>query len=1695
MWALTTWFVLAALTRAAVSERGIIVTAPEVWVPGAMESVCVTFHGIDFRVKASAQLSPPDDSESPLYVKAMVFDGGEDQCFDMSVPQDVPYQDMVFKFKASAEAPVSYNFEETGKINIQQAANQLTLIQTDKPMYKPAQTVKFRVLKLNVDLRPSSDAVDQVYIEDPQGIRVAQWPVQPRGLLDLEFPLASDPVLGTWKIIVVVDEAKKEKEFKVDEYVLPKYEVVIKPPSYLLINSKAFEFEICAMYTYGEPVKGIVSAEVSVESMSWNGQFTRSRGRPVVQRQGQIDGCAKFTVDSDELELDSTRHSMWKTSLRINATVEELDTGVLLNALDRSCGLKRTPLDIKFESSSPDYFKPYLPYNGKLLVTYPDGAPAAGELIEIRIKELFENYTTDAAGQISFSLPLSGKPDHASFSISARAVKMQTSGRRGHRNSYDMNTPSVYKSIRQWYSPSESYLQIHPLETEAACDTQLRVPVSYTAEPRSDLVFRYQVMARGGIVRSGSHAHKSGALAADDRVASFHLGVPVTAAMAGGAKLLVYYVREDGETVADSTDIPVEECLPNKVSLSFNHGQRFPGETVKLRLEADSGSLCSVGAVDKSMSLLAGSDALTPAKIFGYLNEYRKSGNSRMYEGDEYCMKKLREEEEAERESRQPPLPPVKPPRRGPRSIAPWGGPSYSDYYDAIHAFTEAGVFTLTDVTMETRPCRHPMFDSIMVDSPLMGAMPGMIFRDNVAMAPGAAAPSQGEVSKEIEDVEGPSGSKQVELRAFFPETWLWDLISIGDSGRQDLKETLPHTITEWVANAFCTNSETGLGVAAPARVTAFQPFFLSYTLPYSVIRGETIALPVTVFNYLDECLAIKLSLASSTLYSLANRQDRRETVCVCGKESVTHRYNLVPTALGEVNVTVKAISVSNDGTCGNRLMSSETGARDALVRPLLVEPEGIEEEKAVSSFICPTEDGVVVEEVDLELPANLVADSARGYASVIGDVMGSSLSGLDSLLRMPTGCGEQNMILFAPNIFVMQYLTSTDQVTTEIRTKSLNFMKTGYQRELNYRHLDSSFSAFGTSDPEGSMWLTAFVVKSFAEARPFIYISDDDLYMSIEWIRSRQLENGCFPQIGRVIHSDMKGGLSASGENPAPLTAFVLVALLEAGTPVTDPVVEQAVQCINMQTWNDSYTMALVAYAYSMLGEGNPYVTPALDRLRGMAHEHGGVMYWSKSDTNAPPTADEPPTADDDSWRRHQAPSADVEMTAYALMAFLSQGGSTSVITARPIVKWMTSQRNAEGGFVSTQDTVVALQALAKFASLIYSTGTNLSVEVRGSGLHRSFQVDPGNKLLLQRQEIVLPNKLAFTTTGQGCVFIQTTMKYHVEEDNSNPVPAFSLEVRSARTSHCERRVINVCARYTGNRLATDMAVIEVKMVTGWVPVKESLDKLRQDTSLGLKRYDLMDGSTSSAGVNFYFDEMDRTEKCLSFEVHQEQETRDPKEKVVLIYDYYDKANSHVYRMYNLPTICGTKEEIPLNPPDGFDQGGVVQVRQPVRPPKNWGRHDDDNEGDHVEGGQVGPLRTDFRNDTVDPPLVEVFSSCPRCLAEVPDDLDDLYCDASHVYKLRRRGKGKFRVYYDLRAAKRTKLDIDVQPEMDSDCECPIIDGSTKNVLAVVGSSEILEAESLRLDEDVTLMPNSKAVEKKLKKRRKKCDKKVRDL
>lgn len=124
--------------------------------------------------------------------------------------------------------------------------------------------------------------------------------------------------------------------------------------------------------------------------------------------------------------------------------------------------------------------------------------------------------------------------------------------------------------------------------------------------------------------------------------------------------------------------------------------------------------------------------------------------------------------------------------------------------------------------------------------------------------------------------------------------------------------------------------------------------------------------------------------------------------------------------------------------------------------------------------------------------------------------------------------------------------------------------------------------------------------------------------------------------------------------------------------------------------------------------------------------------------------------------------------MTAYGLLTYTLLG---DVASALPVVKWLSQQRNALGGFSSTQvtpfflpafittcncfqwmvqilkcalpvlfqDTCVALQALSEYAILSYVGGVNLTISLASTNLdfQETFELNKDNKKLLQSAKV----------------------------------------------------------------------------------------------------------------------------------------------------------------------------------------------------------------------------------------------------------------------------------------------------------------------------------------------------------------------
>lgn len=76
------------------------------------------------------------------------------------------------------------------------------------------------------------------------------------------------------------------------------------------------------------------------------------------------------------------------------------------------------------------------------------------------------------------------------------------------------------------------------------------------------------------------------------------------------------------------------------------------------------------------------------------------------------------------------------------------------------------------------------------------------------------------------------------------------------------------------------------------------------------------------------------------------------------------------------------------------------------------------------------------------------------GFHGDEGDILGPSITGLESLIKLPYGCGEQNMINFAPNIYVLQYLSAVGQADQETTGRAIEHMMEGKQKTLCHTNI-----------------------------------------------------------------------------------------------------------------------------------------------------------------------------------------------------------------------------------------------------------------------------------------------------------------------------------------------------------------------------------------------------------------------------------------------------------------------------------------------------------------------------------------------------------------------------------------------------------------------------------------------------------------
>uniref|UniRef100_A0A8D3CNB8 Si:ch211-212c13.8 n=1 Tax=Scophthalmus maximus TaxID=52904 RepID=A0A8D3CNB8_SCOMX len=1393
--------------------RQYMVAIPSLLEAGAETKFCVSLLQPNETLDMTITLSSEEQNTTTLLKKTTSEEFHE--CLQFQVP--IVQNEKVYTFEVEVKGD-TFSSKEVRKV-MARVYQPLTFIQTDKPIYLPGQTGTFERMIYDFVHSMLIYTINRLVCTDADDNRVAQWLNQTSdgSILQLSYSLNSEAREGTYQVIVTVGEMKIYHNFQVEKYVLPKFDVKITTLDVVSIQQEEIEAEICAKYTYGHPVPG--SAKVKMCR-----PLSRYYASPIIFTPLNPDGIPDIVApcyeETKKVHLVFQPKSVGTTRPMISLGIRRLETVVgRIRFLTRAFEARiRNYLDLSAEVEEEGTGKCYSNWK-RQQISY-----MIGKLSFFDTPKIYDSGSNVEGKAVHFNdTPIRDMPVYLfeGERWSSRRLRNLTTDSDGVA-AFSFNTINITGDINIFVSttPELGY-------------SGYRTPYHETGH---HTVFMAQLSSPDTKPVSALEVQKKDKPLACDTEVEISIKYTVVGEKQGSATLM-YLVLSRGAIVMQGfelVEVQDETVMEGKVSFKLN-----------VQPEIAPGVQVVAYAVLPSENVIAHKVDFSVEKCFSHKVSLEFSPSSPV-PGDETTMQLKAQPGSLCGVSAVDQSVLIKSPGKSLNANQVRAGISHK-YLLALFLVSSAESFA-------------PLFFlALFRFAPEVARMETRV----VAMS-GSAGPAGGGLASNSE-------AAPIEtVRTFFPETWIWDLVAVGASGTKDVSLTVPDTITTWETEAFCLSPQ-GFGLAPRKEITVFQPFFLELTLPYSIIRGEHFELKATTFNYMSSCIMVTVTPEPSSDYTLTPLSGDLYTSCLCGSERQTLSWTMAPSALGVMNVSVTAEAVASHASCDNEIVSvPDRGRIDKVTRSLIVKAEGTEMTKTHNLLLCPKGEALT-EEVELQLPKNVINGSARASVSVLGDILGRALKNLDGLLKMPYGCGEQNMALLAPNIYILQYLKNTQQLTPAIVQKATNFLTSGYQRQLNYKDREGAYSTFGSG--AGNTWLTAFVLRSFTKAQSFIYIDPTKIEESKHWLDREQRENGCFKKSGRLFNNRMKGGVS----DEVTLSAYITAAFLEVNA--SDPVVKKSLSCLRESTGNlsNTYTTALLAYVFTLAGDMETRALSSSERRTLWR----GFLHWSQ-------------TAEDTSA------SLSVEISSYVMLAKLSASPTTSDLGyASRIVRWLTTQQNYYGGFSSTQDTVVALQALALYSTLVFSPAGSSAVTVKSPSGTLNFEVNQSNKLLYQEETLQdVTGTYGVEVKGTTCASMQFSVQYNIPTPVD--VTTFSVQVRfGVRTSvkACNNCPFDYC-RYLGKEEITNMVILDIKMLSGFVPDPESLKKV---SALLVDRVEEKEDR-----VLVYIQELPTGIPIHhSLVLIQEHLVQNMKPAVVKIYDYYQPSDQ-TETDYTYPCAAG---------------------------------------------------------------------------------------------------------------------------------------------------------------------------------------------
>lgn len=343
-----------------------------------------------------------DDVSPPIILKNKDIRQNANILVDFDVPENLA----AGNYKISIDGIKGFSFYAEATANVPDATIS-GLIQLDKPVYKPGDTVNFRVIVLDSELKPPTKLSSvTINIYNHNDDLVGEWKKAQlkTGVYEGSFLIAPAPLIGTYNFVVESNKLElARKNFEVMEYILSEFNIDVTPSRVPLEEHQRMDLTISAKNMLGQFVKGNIELTLYEDELLSLGKATR-----------EVDGVTHVNIIfSRELYIDDPSQD-----ILVNFTFTELYTNRTMT--------KSIPITIfksmyraRLVKESPE-FHHGKPFKATVKLEYHDGSPASNVKCRVEAagtKEGNFERVSDVKGEISLQLTASESYDELILTV------------------------------------------------------------------------------------------------------------------------------------------------------------------------------------------------------------------------------------------------------------------------------------------------------------------------------------------------------------------------------------------------------------------------------------------------------------------------------------------------------------------------------------------------------------------------------------------------------------------------------------------------------------------------------------------------------------------------------------------------------------------------------------------------------------------------------------------------------------------------------------------------------------------------------------------------------------------------------------------------------------------------------------------------------------------------------------------------------------------------------------------------------------------------------------------------------------------------------------------------------------------------------------------------------------------------------